>query len=175
MVTRTSNLHVLLAAGGCLALMACVDPVHDSEIQALGPEDPGVGRGPLHRPGQPCLVCHGGNGPSSTTFTVAGTVYAVQGGNQPASRAVVQIEDIDGRIVTIATNAAGNFYLLPTDFIPHYPIQMQVTSADGATVATMLSPSMREGSCASCHTSSRGPTSPGAVYVSPAAVDAGTD
>src|SRR5450432_160855 len=49
------------------ALVGCGDPVHDTAVSALGPEAPGVPKGPLHRPGQPCVLCHGPQG-SATTF-----------------------------------------------------------------------------------------------------------
>ena len=60
------------------ALVGCfVDPVHDEQVAALGPEPAGESPGPLHRPGQPCLVCHGGLGPAHQSFSVAGTVFAI--------------------------------------------------------------------------------------------------
>src|ERR1700683_3328645 len=42
------------------ALMVGCNPVLDDAIADLGPEKPGVHPGPLHRPGQPCLLCHDG-------------------------------------------------------------------------------------------------------------------
>ena len=65
---------------------ATSNPVHDNEVAALGPEDPSVPPGPDHRPGQPCLVCHGGSGPASAQFAVGGTVYAAQIGTRAAER-----------------------------------------------------------------------------------------
>ena len=49
------------------ALAACVDESHELQVQALGAEVPGVPMGPLHRPGQPCLVCHGDQGRRRTS------------------------------------------------------------------------------------------------------------
>jgi hypothetical protein len=57
-----------------LAAVGCDDPVHDDAVTALGGEDPNVPIGALHRPGQPCLVCHGGSGPAALAFSVGGTV-----------------------------------------------------------------------------------------------------
>ena len=74
---------VLLAA----AVVACVDESHELQVQALGGEAPGVSPGPLHRPGQPCLVCHGEPGPASHKFVMAGTVYAVQRPERSGCRA----------------------------------------------------------------------------------------
>ena len=79
-----------LAAGVTLA--ACVDETHEEQVAALGGEAGGVSPGPLHRPGQPCLVCHGEAGPSSHTFVIAGTVYATQGQSAPAADVQVQLE-----------------------------------------------------------------------------------
>ena len=98
-------------------------------------------------------------------MSAGGTVYDTQGQPAPAAGALVQIEDIDGRIATAATNSVGNFYVTASDYSPHYPTQMQVTSADGNTTQPMLTHSSREGSCAACHKSQPDPTSPGPVYI----------
>jgi hypothetical protein len=142
---------------------ACVDTTHDDQVQALGGEAAGVAPGPDHRPGQPCLVCHGGEGPASASFSVAGTVYAVFMGSAPAVGARVRIEDINGSVYVSLTNAAGNFYVVPRDWQPTYPIQMQVSL--GAATHQMLTHVGRDGSCASCHQSLVSPDSPGPVYV----------
>ena len=55
-----------------IALGACVDETHELQVQALGGEAPGVPKGPLHRPGQPCLVCHGEAGPASPSSSSPG-------------------------------------------------------------------------------------------------------
>jgi mono/diheme cytochrome c family protein len=173
-VVRASHAVLALAIGSvgiaaALASVSCVDEVHAQDVAALGPEASGVARGPLHRPGQPCLACHGGSGPASAQFSVGGTVYLTQGGDMPAPGTRVEIEDIDGEIWTVATNAAGNFFVTVADFAPHYPTQMQVTSSDGSITQQMLTHVGRDGSCADCHTPTAGPTSPGPVYLDVAA------
>jgi hypothetical protein len=150
-------------------LVGCEDATHDEQVQALGGETPGVPRGPLHRPGQPCLICHGGLGPASHPFSVAGTVYAVRSQSAPAVGAQVQIEDINGSLATATTNAAGNFYVPLVTWQPTYPTQMQVSL--GGLSQQMATHAGRNGSCAGCHTSPQGPTSPGAVYVALSAND----
>jgi hypothetical protein len=57
-----------------LLLAACTDPQWQEHVAALGPEQPSIPMGPLHRSGQPCLVCHSpaGNAPA---LLAAGTVY----------------------------------------------------------------------------------------------------
>lgn len=64
---------VVAAIAGC-----STDPVHDAEVAALGPEVPGMPKSlyEYHRAGQPCLVCHGGEGPAHTQFSFGGTVFA---------------------------------------------------------------------------------------------------
>jgi hypothetical protein len=94
---------VVLAAA--LGSFACVDAVHEDAVKALGGEAPGVSAGPLHRPGQPCVTCHGGSGPAKTQFSMAGTVYAVDQSNQPASGALVSLEDVDGVSYNVSTNS----------------------------------------------------------------------
>jgi hypothetical protein len=171
-----AGLMLLVAGTGAIASLAsvsCVDEVHSEEVAALGPEVSGVSPGPLHRPGQPCLTCHGGSGPAKLQFSVGGTVYLDQGGGNPATGASVQIEDILGNLWTVQANAAGNFFVTPSDFSPHYPTQMQVTSVDGSVIVQMLTHVGRDGSCADCHTPTEGPTSPGPVYVNAATADGG--
>jgi hypothetical protein len=159
------------ALGAAMAFAGCVDETHDLQVQALGSETPGVPRGPQHRPGQPCLVCHGGEGPASATFLMAGTVYAVQNGDAPAVGASVQIEDINGIFYTVTTNEVGNFYIRPADWSLTYPAQAQVTL--GSSMQLMGTHINRDGSCADCHTLTPGPTSPGRVFAALAPPDGG--
>ncbi len=162
---------IAVTALAAAAAVACEDPVHDQEISALGPE---VGSpGPTHRPGQPCLVCHGGSGPASLQLSVGGTVYDTQGQSAPAVGAVVQVEDILGHTFVGTTNSAGNFFATQSQYAPQYPIQMQVTSADGTVTQEMLTHASRDGSCADCHYNPPGPTSAGPVWVNPATSSTG--
>jgi hypothetical protein len=150
-------------AGAVAASSACVDAVHDNQVAALGPE---VGSpGPEHRPGQPCLVCHGGSGPASLVLSAGGTVVDTQGQTAPSIGTTVIIEDVDGNFHSATTNNAGNFYVTQGEFTPHYPMQMTVTSADGSVSQSMLTHSSREGSCAACHQPFESPSSPGPVYL----------
>ena len=151
----------VVAAG--VALVACIDETHELQVQALGPEAPGVSPGPLHRPGQPCLVCHGEAGPSSHPFVMAGTVYAVRGQSAPGGGAQVSIEDVNGSFDAATTNQVGNFYITPDEWAPTLPAQVQVSR--GSDLQQMLTHIGRDGSCADCHTQTPGPTSPGPVYL----------
>jgi len=177
-VSRALVSHVALAAfvvgAAATAGMAtgpCADDVHDEEVSALGPDQGPPG--PTHRPGQPCLTCHGGSGPAKSQFSIGGTVYLNQGGGQPAPGTLVQIEDIEGNLWTVTANSVGNFFVLLSDYAPHYPTQMQVTSSDGSVTQQMLTHAGRAGSCADCHTLTAGPSSAGPVYLNAGSADGG--
>ena len=109
-----------------LTATSCVDATHDAQVQALGGEAPGVPPGPKHRPGQPCLLCHGEAGPASGLFSVAGTVYETQGQTAPAVGADVTLLDDRGQMAKAGTNGAGNFFLTPSSFSPIFPVNVSV-------------------------------------------------
>jgi hypothetical protein len=152
---------ILLTA---VAFAACADPIRDEKIAALGGEAPGVRHGPLHRPGQPCLLCHepsgGGNQPA---LSVAGTIYAVADKATPVNNVEVRLVDADGRRFTALSNCAGNFYVQQSEWAPRYPLWTTV-AAEGQTI-DMESAVYRDGSCASCHTDPKNPTSAGHVFL----------
>ena len=163
---------VFALSAGLPLLGACVDESHELQVQALGDEAPGIPRGPLHRPGQPCLVCHGEQGPSSHQFVMAGTVFAVQGQSAPAPGASVTIEDVNGSFFTATTNEAGNFYIPVGEWSPTMPATASVSQGKNAQqMSTHIS---RDGSCAGCHTLTPGPTSPGPVYLVAGAPEGGS-
>ena len=146
-----------------VALAGCQDPVHNGEVDALGPESPGVSPGPLHRPGQPCLTCHGGSGPAATQFTMGGTIYQSAADKTPLGGATVEITDPNNNKFDVETNAAGNFFITPSDFNPGYPAHATV-SYNGVT-ATMLTHIGRDGSCSDCHFDPPGPTTQGHIWL----------
>src|SRR5262245_52180936 len=92
----------LAAAAMLLGLAACEDPVRDNRIDALGPEEPGIPEGPLHRAGQPCLACHNGEGPGENVFSVAGTVYQTNEELNPLPGAVLHFTDSTLRTFDVA-------------------------------------------------------------------------
>ncbi len=164
-MTRPALLCVALplapiAAG---ALAGSCDPVHDDAVAALGGETPGVPRGPLHRPGQPCLVCHDGASGDPSAFSMAGTIYTDANALTPLVGGVVTLQGADGTSVTTTTNAAGNFYLTPDGFAPKYPVYVTGV-ASGSTTVIMHSHIGGNGSCAGCHADPASPSSPGHVY-----------
>lgn len=150
------------------------DPLHDRDVEALGPEDPSVEPGPLHRRGQPCSVCHGGDGPAKSTFVLSGTVYAIAGADDALPGATVRYIDWVGAQGSIVTNCAGNFFLRADEAAPRWPIWLRLQQ--GEMVADMQSAVFREGSCNACHTAVASPRTTGRVYLSEqpfAALDAG--
>ena len=148
------------------ALPAC-DPVRDDAIAALGPEAPGVRRGPLHRPGQPCLLCHDGAIGDPQRFTIAGTVFETLGDKVAAVGVDVILVDSKTSI-TLRTNAAGNFYTTASQYDPSFPIQVSIQGGAGEVVRmqTLVEGNGTvepNGACASCHFDPPGQNSPGHV------------
>jgi hypothetical protein len=143
-------------------LVGCGDPVQDSSVAALGPEAPGVPKGPLHRPGQPCVLCHSDQGGASP-FLLAGTVYVSASSLTPIDGVQVNVVDsLEHKFVT-TTNCAGNFMVLPQDYMSDAPLWVSLQR--DAVVRVMNTPIYREGSCAGCHADPQGPASVGHVYL----------
>jgi hypothetical protein len=174
------SLLLVLAA---LSVVACTtDPVHDAEVDALGPEAPGVPKGPYHRAGQPCGVCHSGRGPAHTVFSVAGTVfafaYAADAGLEGVGGVAVNVQDDLGSPCLAMTNCVGNFYMQPNASInpcdPEFPVWVGVApSPTSQNTQWMTGHVGRDSSCAGCHSDPSTPSSPGHVYFGTTA-DAGS-
>lgn len=144
-------LSCTLVVAVALGAASCIDPVHADAVAALGPEAAGVREGPTHRPGQPCLTCHGGDGPGPD-FAAAGTVYAVRGEAAPLVRGVVRLEDYTGKTIEVATNDVGNFYVETRRFTPVYPMFATVYDGANKTIEKkMVSRIGRDGGCGHCH------------------------
>ena len=154
-----------------LLLMACADPVNSAQRDALGPEDPSVPQGELHRPGQPCLVCH-------DDFAAAGTIYK-DDLVTPFEGATITLIDAQGNSPPNAptTNSAGNFFIFKKDWTPVFPIGtytdgngnavfgVTVVGPDPNNQAQMITQIGRDLGCNSCHTPQAGPNSPGPSYI----------
>lgn len=142
-----------------LAMVTCsFDPVHDEAVADLGPEAPGVPQGPLHRPDQPCLVCHG-------DMSVAGTVHAVLGYAAPLANVTVTLTDAQDAGASATTNDAGNFYIEKATWQPVFPLH--ATIALGNVNVVMNTEIGRNGSCADCHVAPATRISAGLVYLVP--------
>ena len=154
------------------SVCACTDPVHDDAVTALGSEAPGVPAGPEHRPGQPCLDCHGQEGPSSFEMSFGGTVYSYRDLEAPLPNATVRIVDATEHTYETTTNCAGNFWIPRREFVPVFPVKAAVSSPGGTSDGTryrraMLSNMNRDGNCGGCHTSPQNAGSPGHIWVLP--------
>lgn len=150
---RTTTALALLSSLVLASLAtSCSDPVRDAEIEALGDEDPAVPRGPEHRPGQPCVLCHSAGGPaSSQPFVVGGTVFETDRDDSPGADGVrVAFVDSVGVEHVQTTNAAGNFFILESEW-PDLAFPFKVGIKKGADAIPMTSTINREGSCAYCH------------------------
>lgn len=163
---KTANRSArLILLGSILVAVAsstsCSDPVTDKRKTALGGEQAGVPQGPLHRPGQPCTVCHDGS--DQRAFIVAGTVYASIAAAQPVQGARVTMTDANGDAYVSETNCAGNFFVRSESWKPRFPLTMLVSY--GTQQIKMEGPVQREASCASCHTPETSNSSPGPVYL----------
>jgi hypothetical protein len=145
------------------ALLGCTDAVHDDAVAALGDESPDVPAGPLHRPGQPCVVCHDGSGPGSMVLSFGGTAYQDDVHATPLVAAKVRITDVKKHSVTAVTNCAGNFFVQAADYTPTYPVHVEVDF--GSLAAKMTQHIGRDGSCASCHTGKDQPSSVVHIYL----------
>jgi hypothetical protein len=152
----------LLSIGTLSALCACADPVYDRAIAQLGGEQAGVTPGPLHRPGQPCVLCHSSRG-GELEFSLAGTVYVDASSKTPIEDVNVRVVDSQNRKYLAQTNCAGNFFITPAEFAPDFPIWLGLDR--GSIVRDMDTPVYREASCAGCHADPLSNSSPGHVFL----------
>jgi len=109
---------------------------------------------PLMRPGAACIACH------PMQNIIAGTVYAT--GHEPdncngAAGATVTITDATGAMMSLTTNAAGNFFVTTT---VAFPIHAEVVTTTGTRAMVHAQPS---GDCNACHTQAGANGAPGRV------------
>jgi hypothetical protein len=161
----TASVMALLGVGPLLAAVSCAeDPVHDQQVFALGGEDPNIPPGPYHRAGQPCTVCHGPQGPATTQFSLAGTIFEKNSllGVENAEILLVDAYGTNPPNVPL-TNCVGNFYITPDVWNPAFPLSVGV--AAGGMKMPMMTQISRASSCAECHNLPSGFASPGVVYI----------
>ena len=115
---------------------------------------------PLMRPGGACIECHGrGEGPA---FDIAGTVYA--GFRQVSdcdgeSEVEVEITGADGRVFSLTSNRAGNFFLSTGRGLQTpYTAKVIVDGLERPMVTPQVS-----GDCNACHTEVGANGAPGRV------------
>lgn len=159
-----------------VALVACGNPIQDARIDALGGEDPAVPPSDIHRPGQPCLLCHGPYKGAQPEMTVAGTIYGyswdaahAKDDAIPVANVEIEISDSFGTSpdAPVKTNCAGNFYLTKEQWNPSFPLRVAIRypvegepNGERVSMGTRIS---REGSCNACHVGAPNQGSPGWV------------
>ena len=156
---------------------ACVGSPQEDEPAVSGNYDDGNEE---HRPGQPCLLCHGPDhfpvAPGEKRFTLAGTVYGfVDDGEDDGIAGVdVKITDSQGFVATVTTNRVGNFMVssggngqrggwLHTPKSLVFPIEVSISRGeDKQSMRTIIH---QEGSCARCHGSKVDIDSVGRIFL----------
>jgi mono/diheme cytochrome c family protein len=122
------------------------DPALDVELIS------GRGGATSHNVGQNCMQCHQANGPGPGLFTVAGTLYDVDGAPHPDG--VVELRTApmgSGELVLrVEADANGNFYSTEALPLPDMPLFPWVLSDDGARTSFMPFPT-RSAACNVCH------------------------
>jgi hypothetical protein len=152
-----------VAAAAVSSAPACADPQHTDSVDALGPEAQGVREGPQHRPGQPCTVCHGGDGPGDPEFVAAGTVYDRRGSFNGLEDVTVVLRDINGSTFSTRTNDVGNFYVEASRWAPTFPIFVELQF--GGLTKKMDTRIGRDGGCGKCHQKNGDTSHNPAVYL----------
>lgn len=166
---QTRNVRGMPAAALFLLgmLSACADPLWQAQVATLGPEQSGTAAGPLHRAGQPCLICHSPTG-DAVPLTTAGTVYRDPSAAVPSSGIEVLLIDAARRTYVAHTNCAGNFFVFPSEYQPQLPlwVSLRYTVSGLRAQVDMESPMHRDGDCGACHRAAKGPSSAGPVFLS---------
>lgn len=80
----------------------------------------------LHMKGADCGICHTPGGPAENfVFTASGTMYKGKDGSEPLVGAEVILQDVEGNVISMTTNEAGNFFT----YAPIAPDPASVSSA----------------------------------------------
>lgn len=161
-MSKRNGARCAVAAGLWLSLLGgCGDG---------GGEGAGFETGPLMRPGEDCLFCHGDKTdyPKAPRWSLAGTVFPTKSAavDEGVEGAVVVISTADGNELSrLTTNAAGNFYTSIS-----LPEQYRVAvEYEGERIEMPCTPPT--GGCAKCHDRPALGSAPGRIFV-PQAQDA---
>lgn len=146
----------LVTSSLMLSISACYPP----EANEIDFNARRVTPGPLMRAGDNCLRCHRENGEAQNLWTAAGTVYATPEADRDDGLENVQVilEDSSGKVVTLTTNAAGNFYTAEP-LLPDYRVRVE---RNGKSLAMSFSPPA--GSCNACHSIPPVGNAPGRIF-----------
>lgn len=153
---RNNHLLRALAALAVVAFgasfVSCADPVQQKQIDRLGGEPGDVPQGPLHRAGQPCVLCHSDGGPASDKkFAVAGTIWESSSPDAKGAAGVkVYFIDASSAQRDTVTNETGNFFIPEGDW-PDLTYPFKVGIVKDSKPVSMISVVNREPSCNFCH------------------------
>ena len=115
------------------------------------------------RPGGNCIVCHAsGEGPS---YLVAGTVYQKYKESDDCygvEGVKVELTDAKGKVTTLTTNKAGNFFLRARGSSIAMPFNAKVIFKSAER--KMQTP-QSTGNCMNCHTSKGANGAPGRTII----------
>jgi hypothetical protein len=176
------HLEFITASG--IALVASIgsscnlDPVHRASVNALGGENADAYpiQSQYHRPGEPCVLCHGADGPANTQFVLGGTVFwGPDSYENRVDKAYVRVEDARKTTHCFVTNCNGNFFVTADEFPGlTFPLLISVERTkqpgNGDESTLVIQPMSghigREASCANCHIQGlRDFGSPGQIYM----------
>jgi hypothetical protein len=160
-----SKMIVVLALAATSA--ACGDPSRSAAIAVLGGEQAGFPPNELHRPGQPCVLCHSETGGAEPVLSLGGTLFVEPSPTELYAVAdfSVFVFDSEGQAAEMKSNACGNFFIEKKTFNPVFPLRTEIRDSEGKTLNVMNSRIAREGSCNNCHVYPRSPFSPGVIRV----------
>jgi hypothetical protein len=156
-----------------IGLAGCPNPVQDREIEALGGECSDIPESEYHRPGQPCVLCHGQYEKDSPRMSIAGTIFATKSSATPVEGAEILLTDANGSSPPgpVLTNCIGNFFIEDDAWTPAFPIHAEIVcpnpdDMDEPRRLVMGTRISRDGSCAGCHIDKPGDhlDSPGWIY-----------
>lgn len=170
---QTHLVRTALTALTCVVLSGCPNPLQDQQIEDLGGECSDVPPSDFHRPGQPCVLCHGDYQRDSPVMSMAGTVFATQGQATPVEGVEILLTDANGTSppAPVMSNCIGNFFIDADDWTPAYPVHAEIICPnpdddDKPRRLVMGTRIARDGSCAGCHVGRPGARkdSPGWIY-----------
>lgn len=117
----------------------------DTTNEACAEGEPGCrGEGSDMLPGSDCLACHDGNG-RAPTWSAGGTIFTDASGLKAAKNVTITITDDAGKVVTMTSNASGNFY---TSKSLTFPINVEIEKGG---VKKSMATAVDVGGCNSCH------------------------
>jgi hypothetical protein len=132
------NKIILTTLGLALAGAAAGEPrPFNAAARKLQPpprgHTPGKDNGPgdgMHNAGKDCGICHTPGGKAANyVFTVGGTLYEDRTARRPVRGGEIILEDVKGRVISMTTNAVGNFWT----YAPLASNPLAVASHGGAT------------------------------------------